>query len=157
MNNVVTGGPKTSKWPARGGGRPPFPSSVSPLAIARYCFYSGTTAVAPLLNLTKGGSSSDAFYKVAVAHLCVKVICTCDECDSAFRAVQLTALIKPNWCILQTAVLVYIQIRGGPCQFFRLQLRSCFKIFESGSGSGYSSNLRIRLPFRLRLPSSIQP
>ena len=25
INNVVTGGPKTSKWPARGGGRPPSP------------------------------------------------------------------------------------------------------------------------------------
>jgi len=26
--------------------------------------------VAPLLNLTKSGSGSDAIYKVAVAHLC---------------------------------------------------------------------------------------
>jgi len=25
INNVVTGGPKTSKWPARGGGRSPCP------------------------------------------------------------------------------------------------------------------------------------
>jgi len=37
--------------------------------------------------------------------------------------------------------------------FFRL--RSCSKIFESGSG--YSSNLRLLLLFRLRLQSSIQP
>jgi len=28
------------------------------------------------------------------------VICTCDQCDSAFCALQLTALIKPNWCVL---------------------------------------------------------
>jgi len=40
------------------------------VAIARYYFSSGTTVVAPLLNLTKSGSGSDAIYKVAVAHLC---------------------------------------------------------------------------------------
>jgi len=38
------------------------------VAIARYCIYSGTGAVAPLLNLTMSGS--DAINKVAVAHLC---------------------------------------------------------------------------------------
>ena len=37
------------------------------VAIVRYYFYSGTAAVAPLLNLTKSGS--DAIYKVTVAHL----------------------------------------------------------------------------------------
>ena len=31
---------------------------------------------------------------------CVRVICMCDQCDSAFCALQLTALIKPNWCFL---------------------------------------------------------
>ena len=30
----------------------------------------------------------------------VKVICTCDQCDSAFCALQPTALIKLHWCIL---------------------------------------------------------
>jgi len=29
-----------------------------------------------------------------------RMICTCDQCDSAFCALQLTALIKPNWCVL---------------------------------------------------------
>ena len=28
------------------------------------------------------------------------MICTCDQYDLAFCALQLTALIKPNWCIL---------------------------------------------------------
>ena len=28
------------------------------------------------------------------------MICTCEQCDSAFCAVQLTALIKPKWCVL---------------------------------------------------------
>jgi len=28
------------------------------------------------------------------------VICTCDQCDSAFCALQLTALIKPDWYVL---------------------------------------------------------
>jgi len=47
------------------------------------------------------------------------------------------------------------QIGGGRSHFFRL--RTCFKILESGSGSGNFSNLRIRLLFRLWLQSSIQP
>jgi len=29
-----------------------------------------------------------------------KLICTCDQCDSEFCALHLTALIKPNGCIL---------------------------------------------------------
>jgi len=43
--------------------------------------------------------------------------------------------------------------------FFRLRLRSCSKIFESGPGSwfGKFSNLRNRLVFRFRLQSLIQP
>ena len=49
--------------------------------------------------------------------------------------------------------------RGGRSQFFRFLIRSSSKIFESGSGtgSGNFSNLRIRVPFRLWLQSSIQP
>jgi len=47
----------------------------------------------------------------------------------------------------------HVESRGGRSHFFRLRLRSCSKIFESGCG--YSSNLRIRLLFRLRLQSSI--
>ena len=30
----------------------------------------------------------------------LRVTCTCDQCDSAFCALQLTALIKPKWCVL---------------------------------------------------------
>jgi len=45
--------------------------------------------------------------------------------------------------------------RGGRSNFSRLQLRSCTKIFKSGSGNFI--DLRIRLLFRLRLQSSIQP
>jgi len=44
------------------------------VAIARYYFYSGTAAVAPLLNLTNSGSGSDAINKVAVAHLWPRLI-----------------------------------------------------------------------------------
>ena len=28
------------------------------------------------------------------------MVCTCDQCDSAFCSLQLTALIKPKWCVL---------------------------------------------------------
>jgi len=44
-------------------------AAKGPVAIARYYFYSGTAAVAPLLNLTNSGSGSDAINKVAVANL----------------------------------------------------------------------------------------
>ena len=30
----------------------------------------------------------------------LRVICTCDQCDSGFCALQVTALIKPNWYVL---------------------------------------------------------
>jgi len=48
--------------------------------------------------------------------------------------------------------------RSGRSHIFRLRLRSCSEIFETGSGSDSEkcSNLRIRLLFRLRLPS-MQP
>ena len=44
----------------------------------------------------------------------VRVICTCDQYDLVFCALQLTTLIKPNWYILLSyyiTVRVYIQIR----------------------------------------------
>ena len=36
--------------------------------------------------------------KINVFYL--RVICACDQWDSPFCALQLTALIKPNWCVL---------------------------------------------------------
>jgi len=39
------------------------------VVIARYYFYSGPDAVAPLSNLTNSGNGSNAINKVAVAHL----------------------------------------------------------------------------------------
>jgi len=62
------------------------------------------------------------------------------------------------WCKCTEYHSAYrIEIRGGRRHFLRLRLRSCSKIFESWSGLGYSSNLRIRLLFRLRPLPSIQP
>ena len=29
-----------------------------------------------------------------------RAMCICDQCNSPFCALQLTALIKPNWCVL---------------------------------------------------------
>ena len=43
--------------------------------------------------------------------------------------------------------------RGGRSHFVRLWLRSCSKIFESGSGWGNFSNLRTRLLLTFQLPS----
>ena len=36
--------------------------------------------------------------KIYVFYL--RVMCTCDQCDSPFCALQLTDLTKPNWCVL---------------------------------------------------------
>jgi len=36
--------------------------------------------------------------KIDVFYL--RVICMCDQCDSPFCVLQLTAPIKPNWCVL---------------------------------------------------------
>jgi len=52
---------------------------------------------------------------------------------------------------------VCVYHRGGLSHFFRLRVCSCSTTFKSGSGSGYSSNLIIRLLFWLWLQSSIQP
>ena len=50
----------------------------------------------------------------------------------------------------------HLRIRGGRSHFSRLRLRFCSKIFESGSGSGKFTNLRIRLLSKFEL-TSIQP
>jgi len=67
-----------------------------------------------------------------------------------------------NWkeCCFQFSIMDLASLlvsRGGRSHFFRLWLRSYSKILESVSGTGYFSNLRIRLLFRLQLQSSIQP
>ena len=49
-----------------------------------------------------------------------------------------------------------VATRGVRSHVFSLRVCSCSKMFEFWSGSGNFSNLRIRLPFRLRLPP-IQP
>jgi len=49
--------------------------------------------------------------KTEVSYNTLRVICTCDQRDSAFRALQLTGLIKPVDVFYYIAVLVYIQIR----------------------------------------------
>jgi len=66
------------------------------------------------------------------------------------------------WCAVLKRSIAHCFLavcRSGRSHFFKLRLRSCSKIFESWSGfrSGIFSNLRIRLLFRLRVPSSIQP
>jgi len=57
-------------------------------------------------------------------------------------------------CLLSWEAIRGLHARGGRSHFFRLRLRSCSKIFESGSGN--ISNFSIWLLFTLRLPS-IQP
>jgi len=49
--------------------------------------------------------------KTEVIYSTLRVICTCDQCDSVFCAVQLTALIKPTDVFYYIAVLVYIRMR----------------------------------------------
>jgi len=86
--------------------------------------------------------------------------------DRLFKS-QLRCALHFVYCAVRLYCAVCYRVRdtstlliwGGRSHFFRLWLRSCSKIFESGpgSGSGTSSNLRIRLLFRLRLQSLNQP
>ena len=71
-------------------------------------------------------------------------------------------LEKTNRIKLETLLWIFhpfVETRGGQSHFFWLRLRSCSKIFESGSGSGSGnfSILSIRLLFRLRQQSPMQP
>jgi len=65
--------------------------------------------------------------KIDVFYL--RVVCTCDQCDSTFCALQLTALIKPNWCVLLSCVaclysLIVVQSSWTtvPCPTTKLSL-----------------------------------
>jgi len=62
---------------------------------------------------------------------------------------------KQQGCQRADVEKILVQGRGSRSHFYTHRLRPSFKNFESGSG--YSSNLRIRLLFRLRLQSSFQP
>jgi len=78
---------------------------------------------------------------------------SCSGKNCRLRPESTRALRLRDWCRPGPT------FRGGRSHFFRLRLRSCSKIFWSGSESGSCtfSNVRIRLLFRLRLPSPIQP
>jgi len=39
-------------------------------------------------------------YKMHTNRCVLQVISTCGKCDSLFCALHVTALIKPNWCVL---------------------------------------------------------
>ena len=65
--------------------------------------------------------------KIDVFYL--RVICTCDQCDSPFCALQLTALIKPYWCVplycfacLYSLIVVQSSWTTVPCPTTKLSL-----------------------------------
>jgi len=93
------------------------------VAIARYYFYSGTAAVAPLLNLTNSGSGSDAIInKVAVAHLC-----PWDNPTPWYKPVQACACV-PRHCHVSYCHVLWVLLRCvvgmTPCSgnFFKTRL-----------------------------------
>ena len=61
------------------------------------------------------------------------MICTCDQCDSPFCALQLTALIKPDWgvlldcfvCLYHSLELVQPSWIAVPCPTTKLSLFIC--------------------------------
>ena len=61
---------------------------------------------------------------------CLRVICMCDQSDSLFCALQLTALIKPNWYVLlycfaslyHSLIVVQPSWTTVPCPTTRLRL-----------------------------------
>jgi len=57
-------------------------------------------------------------------------------------------------CVIFSYAKTWVNSRGGRSHFFRLRLRSCSKIIESGFRSGNFPNLRIWLLFKIRPPST---
>ena len=63
----------------------------------------------------------------------VRMICMCEQCDSAFCALQLTALIKPNWCFLlyccaslyPNTILMEAGWTTAPCPAINLSISIC--------------------------------
>jgi len=66
--------------------------------------------------------------KIDVFYL--RAICTCDQCDPPFCALQLTALIKPNWfvllywcaCLYHSLIVVQPSWTTVPCPTTKLGL-----------------------------------
>ena len=85
---------------------------------------------------------------------------SCDSWKFVSVIVILKASSSETMSYISRGLLLFTvsACRGDRSHFFKLWLRSCSKMFESvsGSGSGYSTNLRIRLPFRLRLQPSFK-
>jgi len=103
---------------------------------------------------TPAGVHSDT---PASVHLCWLLFTCAGFCSPLLASVHLCWLLftSAGFCspLLASDWQKWaLQSWGGRSHFFRL--RSCSKIFESGSGN--FSNLRIRLLFRLRIQSSIQ-
>jgi len=92
--------------------------------------------------------------KIDVFYL--RVICTCDQCDSPFCALQLTALIKPDWCVLlyccaclcHSLTVVQPSWTTVPCPTTKLKLL----ISKSFVGIKQSViSVAVRTPLKLRL------
>ena len=92
--------------------------------------------------------------KIDVFYL--KVICTCDQCDSPFCALQLTALIKPNWCVLlycctclyHSLIVVQPSWTTVPCPTTKFSLL----ISESFVGTKQSViSVALKIPLKTRL------
>jgi len=86
----------------------------------------------------------------------VSVICTCDQCDSAFCALQLTSLIKSNWCVLlyccaclhPNTTLMEIGWTTVPCPATNLSILIC-KSFARTKQSMISVALKTHLETKL--------
>jgi len=63
----------------------------------------------------------------------VRITCPCDQCDSVFCALQLTALIKPKWCfllyccacLLPNAILMEAGWTTVPCPATNISILTC--------------------------------
>jgi len=52
------------------------------------------------LNKPSNRAVTHTSYKMHENRCVLLVMCTCDQCDSPFCGLLLTALIKPSWCVL---------------------------------------------------------
>jgi len=92
----------------------------------------------------------------------VRVICTCDQCNSAFCALQLTALIKLDWCVLlyycaclyPNTILMEAGWTTAPCP--ATNLKYCTLICKSSAWTKQSViRVSLKTPVEIRLGISL--
>jgi len=122
------------------------------------------------LNKTSNRAVTHTSYKMHETFKCstVRVVCTCDQCDSAFCELQLTALIKPKWwvllygcaCIHPNTILMEAGWTAVPCPATNLSIlirKSSARTKQCVISVALKTSVEIRLGICLYETSLLHP